>query len=153
MMHPLKKKRALQMQIQVIAFIGRSQNFILGSQTSHVLSSLSSGSGKVPCLWFRFEHRVRRERSEEPVPESMARAAKLAGKVGLHLCAWTAVSIYNSLGTAASITPVCCDPGGNAQTERTVRGGWLRLSVSWLLHLSAVIFSEMSVKYEALHVQ
>lgn len=53
----------------------------------------------------------------------MAHAAKLAGRVVLHLCAGTAVSIYNSLSSAASITPVCCDRGGNGQTEWPVRRG------------------------------
>lgn len=53
----------------------------------------------------------------------MAHRAKPAGSVGLHLCACTEVSSYNSLGTAASITPGCCDPGGNAQAEQPVRGG------------------------------
>lgn len=77
------------------------------------------GQGKFPALGLS---KVRWEGSE-PAPGAMARAGKLALRVWLHLCACTAVSIYNSLGTAASITPVCCDPAGNALTEQPVTGG------------------------------
>lgn len=82
------------------------------------MSSPSSyqGQGKFPACGLGLS-RVRREGG------GSSGAAKLAGRVGLHLCARTAVSVYNSLGAAASITPVCCDPGGNAQTEQPARGG------------------------------
>lgn len=84
----------------------------------------------------------------------MAHAAKPAGRVGLLLCACTAVSVYNSLGSAASITPACCDPGGKAQREQPVRGGCIHTAACLsgdCYTCQHSIFWETAVKYEAPH--
>lgn len=39
------------------------------------------------------------------------------GELGLPVCVCAAVSTYNTLDTAASITHDCCDAGGKAQTH------------------------------------
>ena len=88
------------------------------------------------------------------------------------------MSVYHSLGTAASITPVCCEAGGSERAEgeedaALVQQRRSRVSpsvswlpnpsadcqtrqltakpVSWLPNLSAASFWEMSVEYEPVY--